>query len=688
MGQPITWDFFRGEAPKFAPRQLPPGYAQLALRAKLYDGKMKPWFKMKEVATLTKSGEVQSIYPMRSAGQTYWLEWTEVVDVVPARAVSDTTQRIAFTGYGTPKATNFDIATTSTSYPKQWWRLGVPAPITACSAALGAGGTGVARDRTYIVVFIHLWADGKTEMSGPSPASAVVAAKSGQTVDLTNIPRWIITPVSITRTGDVATVTIPGGHVGWFGNKDLSTIAGADQAEYNGVKEITRISDTQFSYAVSGAPVTPATGTITVKSNHSIVKKQIFRTVVGNAGAFLRFVAEIDESTTTYSDSSTDTSIALNEVLPSLDTLTLKTWDMPPLDMHSIIDCGNGMLAGLSGNQICFSEPYFYHAWPEVYRRALPFAGVGLGIIGSTVVVPTEGYPVTFTGSHPAAMAEAKRDRLNHPCLSKRGVLSIGYAVKYPSKDGLVSFSSGAAGVETNEWHDRETWAKVFPDTMRAFQFNDRYFGAFQSGSSGGVKVGGAVIIDRENNIGGQVSDDRYFSGGHFDVTTASLFLIQNNKVYEWDGDTANREIMNWKSAKVILPAPMNLGAARVEAEFAYTAAEVAAINAAAAAAQAANDALLGDETIDADITSFGINDLELNGDDAFQDGLGAVDQQNFTFHLYVNGVLKFTKPVLATGSFRLPEGYKSDDIEWLLSGNGIVHRVQLAENMRSLAGK
>ena len=72
------------------------------------------------------------------------------------------------------------------------------------------------------------------------------------------------TPVSVdslTSAASVATVTISAGH-GYIDGQSI-LMAGANQAEYNGVFEITYISTTQFSYTITGSPVSPATGTIT-----------------------------------------------------------------------------------------------------------------------------------------------------------------------------------------------------------------------------------------------------------------------------------------------------------------------------------------------------------------------------------------------------------------------------------------
>ena len=65
---------------------------------------------------------------------------------------------------------------------------------------------------------------------------------------------------SITRAGSVATVTTGAPHGLSTGHTVL--IAGAAEAEYNGVVTITSTGASTFTYAVTGTPATPATGTI------------------------------------------------------------------------------------------------------------------------------------------------------------------------------------------------------------------------------------------------------------------------------------------------------------------------------------------------------------------------------------------------------------------------------------------
>lgn len=65
---------------------------------------------------------------------------------------------------------------------------------------------------------------------------------------------------SITRSGDIATVTTGSNH----GLQDCMTvtISGAVETDYNGLFRIIVIDDTKFAYVVPGTPSTPATGTI------------------------------------------------------------------------------------------------------------------------------------------------------------------------------------------------------------------------------------------------------------------------------------------------------------------------------------------------------------------------------------------------------------------------------------------
>jgi len=74
------------------------------------------------------------------------------------------------------------------------------------------------------------------------------------------------TPSGVTRTGSTATFTYATAHGYAADGLTKVLIAGADQAEYNGIFQISNVSTLSFDVTVTGTPATPATGTITTKA--------------------------------------------------------------------------------------------------------------------------------------------------------------------------------------------------------------------------------------------------------------------------------------------------------------------------------------------------------------------------------------------------------------------------------------
>jgi hypothetical protein len=69
-----------------------------------------------------------------------------------------------------------------------------------------------------------------------------------------------VTLTALTNTSTTATATVSGGH--GFLNKQVVTVSGANETEYNGTFRITVTSATEFTYVMSSAPSGSGTGTI------------------------------------------------------------------------------------------------------------------------------------------------------------------------------------------------------------------------------------------------------------------------------------------------------------------------------------------------------------------------------------------------------------------------------------------
>lgn len=103
---------------------------------------------------------------------------------------------------------------------------------------------------------------------------------------------------SITRSGAVATLTTAAAHNLVVGDKVV--ISGATETEYNGTITVVSVpTTTTFTYAVSGTPTTPATGTPVIRQSHEALilqpaalslymKQEIEGEVKGHAGTTVR----------------------------------------------------------------------------------------------------------------------------------------------------------------------------------------------------------------------------------------------------------------------------------------------------------------------------------------------------------------------------------------------------------------
>lgn len=99
--------------------------------------------------------------------------------------------------------------------------------------------------------------------------------------------------VTITSSEGVATVTTPTAHT--LQNGTFMRISGANESAYNGDFAITVTGANMFTYAVTGSPATPATGTITSKVSPADWTKPFsssniaaYKTGTGSNGFYLR----------------------------------------------------------------------------------------------------------------------------------------------------------------------------------------------------------------------------------------------------------------------------------------------------------------------------------------------------------------------------------------------------------------
>lgn len=144
--------------------------------------------------------------------------------------------------------------------------------------------------------------------------------------------------------------------------------------------------------------------------------------------------------------------------------------------------------------------------------------------------------------------------------------------------------------------------------------------------------MAGLIIFDPDNNEIGLSTGDELAVNTYLDIENDTLYFTDASRIYAWEGDSGNSQTYIWKSGKIRMKNPVNLGAAIVEA----------------------------DSYVDVE----------------------------FKFYAEINSamVLKKTITVADGEPFRLPGGFLANVFEVQLTGTDTVTRVSLAESIWDLA--
>lgn len=303
---------------------------------------------------------------------------------------------------------------------------------------------------------------------------------------------------------------------------------------------------TEDVYPGESVVITLPTASIT---NFNVTKKRIYRSAQGTASSAFLFVAEVPLAASSFTD--TLDGDDLNEVLPSL------TWSQPPSTLKGLVGMPNGVMAGFSGNDVYFSEPFRPFAWPVQYVQTVGYPIVGLGVIDTTLIVLTQGRPYFIQGSHPESSTMVEAD-INQACLSKRSIVSMGNAVFYASPDGLVGLSPGGSAVVTESLFDKFTWQATGPADLLGSMYENKYVG-FYNVSSG---IGGFIYDMKAKTWNFHTI---YATGAYNDLKNDALYIIENNELSKWDSGTDLT--YTWKSKKFTFPEPKSFACYRVQAE-------------------------------------------------------------------------------------------------------------------------
>lgn len=658
---------FRGQIPRVSERLLTPNHASRALNCKITSGSLDPLAGIEQVYATNRN--IETIYRYRAfvsgAFADNWLTWAEDVNVVPSPNANDPDGRFYFTSDSfEPRMSAYAVAILSVPYPTAWYSLGTAAP-TAAPTVAHTGGSNAQESRSYVYTYVTAYG----EESPPSPPSTLYTTHLTATWNLTGLQTAPPNTGTITAATTVSTNVV---------RVTLNSVFGIAQYDTLTFSSVTGMTDLNGSFRVQS--VDTASNRITVSLttaqtytsggawarnapyNTTGMVKRIYRTV-GTGGVFL-YVGEVPVATTTFDD--TVAAADLGEELPTADS------SPPPKNLTSLISLPNGCLAGIAGNELCFSDPYMPYSWP--LRNRYAFSGVGVAAIAASnsVIVLTETFPVLYTGSDPEGMSGSTLETYA-PCVSKRGVVDIGGGALYPSFDGLWLVSTQQIQCVTRKLYREEEWAVLNPTTFDA-TFHDGQYYAYYEGQLNSRMI--VLDIESPDSV---IEVNESADALYRNELDGKLYISKGMKLYEWDVDTGRYYESDWHGVDVQFPAPLKFAAAQIHADYnAIVPVDTSQI--------AANEALitLGPDAVAGHLDGAEILSFEINGSYVVPVELDT--QRKVQFTLYANTVPVYTKNVTSAKFFRLPANISSEVYSIGLSASVKVYNVTVAESVEELA--
>lgn len=421
----------------------------------------------------------------------------------------------------------------------------------------------------------------------------------------------------------------------------------------------------------------------------SITHKRIYRTVTGLTQVSYYFVAEITLATASYSDTTTNSAVALNNELLSF------TWDVPDDDLEGLVAHPNGFLVGFIGKDLYFSERYRPHAWPAQYVLSVEHDIVGLAVYNNMIAVLTQGNPYLASGNRPENITLIKNDS-TEPCLAKGSIASTISGVLYASPNGLVVLNESGLTVVSRPIMSIEEWSSYNPSSLKAAQYGEQYIGYYSSAR--GIKFspsepfGVFVELDKFDNVDNVITDH----------TTGQCWLMRENKVYQWEPPAGNPLYYYWKSKEFDFTRPINFGAYMVKSEpITFSTSDefqalYQAYNTERFDAEVLNPlnftSLNGGryEDVNVGTTPTGIDEIPQNkypigGGPLYDLAELAESQTVVLLEVYADGDLVYSGNPQALTMHRLPSGFKAHVWQFVLTGNSNIYSFAIAETPKEL---
>ena len=322
-------------------------------------------------------------------------------------------------------------------------------------------------------------------------------------------------------------------------------------------------------YGEEGAPSPPNTTTTdptlgetvqctldTVTGYAPIKEIRVYRTPSGSAIAEYFYAGSINvlsQPPGVYTFADTASPATLNEPLTSL------YYYPPNQSMVGLMSLPNGILCGWYDNKLCFSEAYKAWAWPPSYIQPVTHAIVGGVAYGSGALITTLTAPWIVSGVSPDSMTVSKLN-VDQAGVSKWSIGVANGTLMYASNDGIVALNGAAGSLAASEvFFTREVWRTRIGSGLSSMAF--------------GIWDGRLVVFSTTNaftpfmirfdEADGTMTDlPLHIAACAFTgLMSDQMYYAYGTGVYQFNGGTAQTGV--WQSAELVIPRPLNFGAAQ-----------------------------------------------------------------------------------------------------------------------------
>lgn len=645
---------FDGILPKIGKRLLPEINATIANNVELQAGELRPLQLPVIVNRPTKPMPAVSMFLAHEGlDSEAWFTWPYDVDVVRVPLSLDVESRYVWTGEGaTAKIATFSMAVEggNADYPATFFDLGIPKPQQAPAVAV-VGGSAPETSRFYVTTFMSQWG----EESAPSPASSLVQGNLNGTWEITNLDPLPVNNGNCTvlHASNVSTVTTDTKH--WLRKGEEVVLAGETVA----VTDV--VSATEFK--VAGDYTATTEWARKTALNLTGMKRRLYRST-GLTGT-IQLVS--DDVGLTYDDTLADDAILGDELISN-------GWEQPPVGLKGVVVHPSGSMVGFLGNKLYFSAPYQPHAIVSEWTLATDYEIVGIGVYGTEIGVGTKGPLYVASGIEPEVMALDRKQGL-YPCLSKRGLISVGDGIVYPTSIGLLYSGANGVSLLTDQFYGKDEWQNLYPDSMIAAAAYGRIYLAYKEPTQD-TRL---IIIDG-NTI---TTSDLELRELYADESKAELYISDRVGIKLWDARNGLPLTYNWRSKEIVLAKPLNFGAAKIDYDPIIAPEIQAALQAAADIVVANNTALRAAGSYKGGYNAHRYNRTYVGGSLLRQPP--TIPSNNINFTLRANNRIVFSRTITSESPFRLPAGYKADKYTLEVFSQAKIKEIRIAETMDGL---